>query len=252
THTIFDVICSVFDRSTDILTKDVKSAEKARALMVKIVNSLSAKMEMGAPMIGMYLLENPDHYTDHTFRPLYWQRFVTEAKKPWNDSDIIGVSNVNDYVHRPGVLENITLYEFFSRCEREKSTVDDEDMDIGEDCIADWSGVDPGLYQFLSSHPLAKSHQLRLSSPNKECIPNFVGATLPRNDRGDKEYYCLTMLVLFQPWRTGSDLRAGHETWEDAYDAYSFKAQHCLIIKYLNIRHECLDAADDYSAQMRA
>ncbi|TFK62681.1 hypothetical protein BDN72DRAFT_731625, partial [Pluteus cervinus] len=57
--------------------------EKSKKLMVKIVNQLSAKMEMGAPMIAMYLLDNPDHYTNHTFAPIYWQKFVAEARKPW-------------------------------------------------------------------------------------------------------------------------------------------------------------------------
>ncbi len=54
--------------------------EKARMIMTKIVNMISAKMEMGAPMILMYLIGNPDYYTDHKFIPFYWQSFVTEAK----------------------------------------------------------------------------------------------------------------------------------------------------------------------------
>ena len=43
--------------------------EKARRIMMKVVNLLSAKMDMGAPMICMYLSDNPDHYTDHIFVP---------------------------------------------------------------------------------------------------------------------------------------------------------------------------------------
>ncbi|KAF8873000.1 hypothetical protein BD779DRAFT_1392230, partial [Infundibulicybe gibba] len=57
--------------------------EKARRLMTRIVNNLSAKMEIGAPMACMYLLDNPDHYTSHKFVPFYWQSFVREAGKPW-------------------------------------------------------------------------------------------------------------------------------------------------------------------------
>ena len=41
--------------------------EKARRVMTKIVNLLSAKAEMGSPMICMYLLGN--YYTSHTFVP---------------------------------------------------------------------------------------------------------------------------------------------------------------------------------------
>ena len=47
--------------------------------MTKVANLLSAKAEMGAPMISMYLLGNPDHYTGHKFVTFYWQSFVHEA-----------------------------------------------------------------------------------------------------------------------------------------------------------------------------
>ncbi|KAF8225699.1 hypothetical protein L208DRAFT_1117873, partial [Tricholoma matsutake] len=57
--------------------------EKACKLMTKIINSLSTKMEMGSPMIFMYLLGNPDHYKSHQFHPFYWQSFVQECRKPW-------------------------------------------------------------------------------------------------------------------------------------------------------------------------
>jgi len=57
--------------------------EKARKLMTKIVNSLSAKMEMGSPMICMYILGNPDHYKSHDFRVFYWVSFVNAARSPW-------------------------------------------------------------------------------------------------------------------------------------------------------------------------
>ena len=45
--------------------------EKAHYLLTQIVNSLTAKMEIGAPMAAMYLLNNPDHYTDDKFHPFY-------------------------------------------------------------------------------------------------------------------------------------------------------------------------------------
>ena len=52
--------------------------------MTKIVNSLSAKMEMGSPMACMYFLGNPDHYTNYSFVPFYWKSFVQEPRKPWD------------------------------------------------------------------------------------------------------------------------------------------------------------------------
>ncbi|KAF8220717.1 hypothetical protein L208DRAFT_1332221 [Tricholoma matsutake] len=53
--------------------------DNARKLMMKIVNTLSTKMEMGLPMICMYLLGLPDHYTSPKFRMFFWQSFVQEC-----------------------------------------------------------------------------------------------------------------------------------------------------------------------------
>ena len=61
--------------------------------MTKVVNLLSAKAEMGAPMICMYLLGNPDHYTNFIFVPFYWQSFVAEARKYFETTDVRGSEN---------------------------------------------------------------------------------------------------------------------------------------------------------------
>jgi len=71
THTIFESICSVFHKNSEIIGGTLPIKEKARMIMTKIVKMISAKMEMGVPMISMYLLGNPDHYTDHKFIPLF-------------------------------------------------------------------------------------------------------------------------------------------------------------------------------------
>ena len=60
THVIFDSINSVFHKNGEMIGGTFPMKEKARHVMMKVVNLLSAKMEMGAPMICMYLLDNPD------------------------------------------------------------------------------------------------------------------------------------------------------------------------------------------------
>ncbi|KAF8573531.1 hypothetical protein K439DRAFT_1237440, partial [Ramaria rubella] len=40
-------------------------------------------MEIGAPMASAYLLEQPDHYTSHRFKPFYWMPFVRQAQSSW-------------------------------------------------------------------------------------------------------------------------------------------------------------------------
>ncbi|KAF8229081.1 hypothetical protein L208DRAFT_1288356 [Tricholoma matsutake] len=102
--------------------------------MTKIVNSLSAKMEIGAPMICMYLLGNVDHYTSHKFVPFHWQSFVTNAQSLWapqNDlpdseqgmehvtllkqgNQVVGMSPVSDYIAQPIELESISLYDWIA------------------------------------------------------------------------------------------------------------------------------------------
>ena len=79
THVIFDSIKSVFHENSEMIGGTPPMREKARHVMIKVVNLLSAEMEMDAPMMCMYLLDNPNYYTDHTFIPFYWQSYVTEA-----------------------------------------------------------------------------------------------------------------------------------------------------------------------------
>ena len=61
---------------------DVRSAfvtDKARKVVTKLTNSLIGKLEIGAPMASMYLLGNPDHYTNQQFNDFYWKMFVDHA-----------------------------------------------------------------------------------------------------------------------------------------------------------------------------
>ncbi|KAF9455431.1 hypothetical protein BDZ94DRAFT_1144780, partial [Collybia nuda] len=82
-------------------------------------------------------------------------------------------------------------------------------------------------------------------------IPNFIGPTLPRQDQGDREYYCATMLTLFRPWKTGFDLKLDGQLWDESFQKYEFSKRNLRIIKNMNIRYECLDAHDDFHAQMK-
>jgi len=128
TYTIFDTIRSVFDKSSEMLGGTQKRKDKARSLLTKIVNALTAKLEIGGPMASLYLLGNPDHYTNQNFVVFYWKSYVTEVLKAWKqDSDVqsdkvillknadgkfIGLSAVDDYIYRPYELSNKSLYEW--------------------------------------------------------------------------------------------------------------------------------------------
>ncbi|KAF8238524.1 hypothetical protein L208DRAFT_1241818 [Tricholoma matsutake] len=106
-------------------------------------------------------------------------------------------------------------------------------------------------YRFTSDHPLYSSHHIRLSPDNESIVVNFIGANLPQYDQGDREYYCSTMLTLFKPWRTGEELKTDAENWDSAFSNHTFNAEQQSLMKNANIRYECLDAKDDYHAQMQ-
>src|SRR6202142_2323476 len=134
--------------------------------MTKIVNSLSAKMEIGSPMACMYLLGNPDHYTNKKFALFFWQGYLQEVRKAWNQDDskeqpekvtllkrdgqIVGLSPVHDYIYRPLQLSTMTLYEWVGRCKHEKLPKDD-----GENCESENAeniAVVDDIYKMKSEH----------------------------------------------------------------------------------------------------
>jgi hypothetical protein len=107
------------------------------------------------------------------------------------------------------------------------------------------------LHSFTPEHQQCETHQVNLEKDDEQIVPNFVGGVLPRSDCGDREYYCSTILTFFKPWRSGKDLKSKMQTWDDAYTENKFTEREAEIIKYFNLRYECLDARDDYSARRK-
>ena len=326
THVVFEAIRSVFDKHQEILTSTLSDKEKARQIVNKIVNALSVKLEMGGPMVCMYLLGNPDHYTDHKFVPFFWYSFILEAQKAWEEPDtstyvekvalirtkkgIVGHSPVYDYIFRASELENISLYEWALWCVCQKykknskkynpldkkdvkeTLFDDNENKVlkkslyneSEDEIqnADGSGNESSTraisdtdehdhniqqeyedgyipkvlpknkYRFKPEHPFHTSHILYLHPINPKWVVNFIGRSLPRCDQGDREFYCLTMLALFKPWRTGMDLKNKDKSWDETFNGHNFTPRQRQLMGNFNIKYECLDARDNFRAKMKA
>ncbi|KAK0472967.1 hypothetical protein IW261DRAFT_1570337 [Armillaria novae-zelandiae] len=369
THAIFDCIRSVFQRSRDHPDIAQRSRiDRARKLMTQMVNVLGAKTELGSPMICSYLLGFPDHYTNRQFVTFYWKSFVLEASHYWKMDDnvdgdsvkvtlhkshgaIVGVSPIEDYIHRPAELDNMPLYEWICLCNRESnratktkdlptddpiqidSSADEHNFeDKGEDvgdaaesmdgqyssdglhskdtgslrnfiknnddegrgledltyavegaavrsaaCVpyidhdTNDGNLDEdrvrhrgasravkkqrktkyGRFQFRDGHPLAHSHHMRMHPVLEQNVPNFVGGMLPHKDKGNREYYCLTMLTLFRPWRTGKDLQSDpSNSWDTEFGQYPFSKSRLKIMANFNLRYECLDARDDYRVEL--
>ncbi|KAF5367284.1 hypothetical protein D9615_010468 [Tricholomella constricta] len=286
---IFETVQSIFQKNTEVLGGSATRQEKARTLMTKIVNSLTTKLEMGSPMICLYLLGNPDHYKSHRFRNFHWQSFVTEVLSAWPDQEfkhaclpervillqrngrVVGLSPVYDYMFRAPELECMCLYDWVSRCTRVKGHT--EKYAASSDGLHDTEayqmehessylgGGGPSnrnyraggtIHRFQAGrHPLATTHSTLCLDAKYANVPNFTGKPLPCSDRGDREYYCATMLTFFKPWRSGLDLKASQSTWEDAFNAEQFTLRHQTFMKNFNIQYECMDAQDDFHAQMK-
>jgi len=80
THVVFDTIQSVFNKNSEMIEASLHRKEKARCIITKIVNSLTSKMEIGALMASLYLLGNPDHYTNNKFVLFYWKSYMQEER----------------------------------------------------------------------------------------------------------------------------------------------------------------------------
>jgi hypothetical protein len=341
TYSVFDTIRQVFNRNSDMIGGTSERKQTARSLMIKIVNALTAKMEIGSPMASLYLLGNPDHYTGHKFIHFYWKNYVREARSTWETSiasenpesekpetvvlsknmgEYVGLSSVQDYIHRPRIYQHINLYEWIQMSRKSKrnktemkvfddeqerrakavslvsevvsdgedeldllanpsdagggfdmSASDDESMtddsdyiEEEEDRLEDDADVelnigdtneyfedDRSKYEFLPEHPQYKTHQIHCDEGGLNMVPNFIGGTLPRCDQGDREYYCSTMLTLFKPWRNGHSLKIEDQTWDESFMGHQFSLRQVELMKNFNLRYECNDARDDYSAKRK-
>ena len=106
------------------------------------------------------------------------------------------------------------------------------------------------LFTFLSDHPLFSSHATHCAAPGNGLVPNFIGPSLPRVDQGDREYYCMTMLMFFKPYRTGKELKANGQSWDEAFNEHPFTPQQCQLMLNFNLKYECLDARDNFHVQL--
>ncbi|KAA1479684.1 hypothetical protein DENSPDRAFT_746094, partial [Dentipellis sp. KUC8613] len=228
---MLEIIRGVFNRNSEYLQGDSSMIEKARRLMVQIVNALTVKQEIGGPLASLYLLGNPDHYTNFQFKPFFWKSYVNEAKSAWTKDDdqtpeyqpkviigkvkgnMVAISPVLDYTLRPDEYLNMSLYDWIRLAEKQrirnnktKKTkldselinleleydVSDDESDDNDNNNDDKKGINKHIPQFQPEHPHHGTHTVKICKEAKSKIPSFIGV-LPRADKGGHEEYCLTM-----------------------------------------------------------
>ena len=359
THVMFKSIQQVFERNTELLGSRSSTRDKARSIITKIVNALTASSEIGGPMAAMYLLKHPDHYTGHKFKTCLWKSYVCEVMKAWDDSaalgeeqktkvmlgikrsgqqqQVVALSPVIDYMWRPVEYEDTCLYDWIRLHDKTKmakkrrgrkpdlpapsedvecdsnfendygiednfdtgeqnqqladdinfeySDEDDEEqelkggahplaeeeeesedelllttksnkvlaVDIEKDKQQHKPKTKSKYMRFHPNHPQYNTHQVLLVDESQGLVPNFVGGAIPRRDGGgSREEYCLTMLTLFKPWRSGNDLRPNKDTlWHDVFTSHTFSSRQGQVMDNFMIKYECNDAQDDFSAQRK-
>ncbi|KAI0753906.1 hypothetical protein BC629DRAFT_1663000 [Irpex lacteus] len=272
THTMFEVIDATFDASAATMSGPLSTEEYARKLLVRIVNGLTAKTEIGGPMACAYLLGQPDHYTDRTFKVFFWTSYARIVANAWAESSgidddddatysdrvvvtaspsgLVPHRKANDYVFRPREMSHWCLTDFLA-C---SDVVPLRQCDLQPPSISSRLKRRSvfAVYRFLPDHPKYSSHGVRVLAPDDHYVLNFVGPVLPRKDRGDREVYCRTMLALFCPWRTGLELRPPDVSWDATFALFSFAPRHLRLMKNMNVLYECRDSSHDFASLRRS
>lgn len=192
---------------------------------------------------------------------------------------LVGYNNVLDYVLRPDECNECTLYDWITQYRKIKSSQNepktcsaynnnsddnrDSNTDTDEDFEPEYQENNDPTEQHLFSvldfrqtklkyqpdHPQSKSHYVQYLPQGKRPLANFLN-TIPRSDSND-ENYCKIMLTLFKPWRDGLDLKQENLSWSECFSAMIFSESAVTLMKNFNIKYECLDSRDDYSAKSK-
>ncbi|KAF8139529.1 hypothetical protein K438DRAFT_2117524 [Mycena galopus ATCC 62051] len=146
--------------------------------MRQMINSMATKMEIGSPMASMYVLGNPDHYKSHQYGNFAWRPFTVFVKR-----------------FRPTVYSTLTLFEWVQSAEKKAHShkskkVFDPDNDIVQKMTKKAKHYKCTQHDFLPVHTAAyKSHTVHCDFRNFDIVvPNFLNDTLPRADKGDREF----------------------------------------------------------------
>ncbi|KAJ7793167.1 hypothetical protein B0H13DRAFT_1564325, partial [Mycena leptocephala] len=228
---MFASVYDIFEKNSEMMGGSEKSVENSRHLVQKMVNSMSAKMEIGSPMASMYLLGNPDHYASHNYATFAWRPYVQYIRGFWmtdyqdasmdsdededervpigrQDGKFVPTSGVDDYRYRPVVYSSLNLYEWIQCSDKKKRTPQEkasfeEEIKLAKHYKSDYykaamKRIDKSKkvrrHPFLPDHGLFSSHSVTCNFENlNKVIPNFIGGAISRSDKGDRAAYCMTM-----------------------------------------------------------
>ncbi|KAI0083285.1 hypothetical protein BDY19DRAFT_862269, partial [Irpex rosettiformis] len=187
------------------------------------------------------------------------EKASTQQTKEWNVEYIIKHNDTGDEENSfesdsdMSDVENSSESNLESLSSLEDEQKHDRNSKLYDNINNKSQSVDLEYYRysdFLPEHSQYKTHKVQVVSEEKSKVPDFIGL-LPRHDRGNREEYCMTMLTFFKPWRVGRDLKLPDQTWDNEFECYDFSQKDRDVMKYFNLRYECNDARDDFSAKRR-
>ncbi|PPQ73943.1 hypothetical protein CVT24_012551 [Panaeolus cyanescens] len=98
THQVISAMYDVWTNPNNASAEDVKDRDHVRKLVLKVVNSLTSKLELGAPFAAFRMLGYPERYTSHEFTLFYWKSYCNyvDAQHDLQSTIIDPIDNDDD------------------------------------------------------------------------------------------------------------------------------------------------------------
>ncbi|TEB33499.1 hypothetical protein FA13DRAFT_1627074, partial [Coprinellus micaceus] len=221
-----------------------------------------SRQELSAPQVASFLMDYEDHFSSHNFRCLFWTSAESFIERCLPSEITARSSQLRDYIYRGDVLARVSFWDWIARISKarfsktdgagltvEKVEVDQKKWE-GANVLAAATKTRP-VCRFKSEHDLHDNIYAVVCHPLEAVIPLIIGPALPRRDRPPvRAKYCRLMLILFKPWRTVEDLRAGYASWPEAFDAF-LQSPECppdakTVMRNMQAFHECKDSRDEH------
>jgi hypothetical protein len=65
-----------------------------------------------------------------------------------------------------------------------------------------------------------------------------MGGCVPRAEKGDRDYYCATVMTSFKPWRSPADLKDTESNWDQIFTENTFAPRELELIRHFNLRYD--------------
>ncbi|KAJ6487817.1 hypothetical protein C8R45DRAFT_1053441 [Mycena sanguinolenta] len=183
--------------------------------------------------------------------------FVTIKRH--EDGTFIAGSNIDDYRFRPMAYNSLNLYEWVQTSAKKGRTRAqlrkfDEQMkqlrlcpEDTDDSDNDYENVKKAKKYRATQHEFLPANKSSYRTHTVHCdfrkfktiIPNFLGGAIPRSDKGDREFYCMTKLTLFKPWRDPGELKKPEFSWDETFRDHEFSPRQKELIANFSLRYEC-------------